>query len=176
MPTHASISPRTASATIGTASPRGCTPAYESMIASAQRGIYIRRMNGKPNATIAVVDDDESVREATSGLLRSSGFRVQTFESAETFLQSAPVLGAYCLVLDMAMPGMSGLDLLRHLVAVGRRVPTIFITAHDSPAIRREAMLAGAIDMLPKPFSDAALIEAIRLALSLDRFESGGAT
>jgi FixJ family two-component response regulator len=122
-------------------------------------------MNDKASCLIAIVDDDESVREATTSLLRSNGFRAETFASAEEFLDSPIVDKTRCLLLDVAMPGINGLELQRRLAAEGRRIPIIFITAHDNPAVRSEATRAGAVDFLPKPFSEAALLNAICSAL-----------
>ena len=122
-------------------------------------------MKDKASYLIAIVDDDRSVREATTSLLRSNGFRAETFASAEEFLGSPIVEKTRCLLLDIAMPGISGLELQRQLVAEGRRIPIIFITAHDHQEVRREAMRAGAVVFLPKPFSEEALLNAIRSAL-----------
>jgi FixJ family two-component response regulator len=122
-------------------------------------------MKEKAGHLIAIVDDDESVREATTSLLKSNGFRAETFSSAEEFLKSPLVEKTRCLLLDIGMPGMSGLELQRHLAGEGRRIPIIFITAHDNPAVRQEAMRAGAVDFLPKPFGEEALLNAIRSAL-----------
>ncbi len=119
-------------------------------------------MEEKASHLIAIVDDDESVREATTSLLRSNGFRAENFSSAEDFLNSPLVGKTRCLLLDIAMPGMGGLELQRRLAAAGLQIPIIFITAHDSPGIRRQAMQAGAASFLPKPFSEDALLEAIR--------------
>jgi FixJ family two-component response regulator len=122
-------------------------------------------MKDKASHLIAIVDDDQSVREATTSLLRSNGFRAETFASAEEFLESPIVEKTRCLLLDIAMPGVSGLELQRQLAAEGRRIPIIFITAHDNQEVRAEAMRAGAVDFLPKPFSEEALLNAIRSAL-----------
>jgi FixJ family two-component response regulator len=122
-------------------------------------------MKEKANHLIAIVDDDESVREATTSLLKSNGLRAETFSSAEEFLMSPLVEKTRRLFLDVGMPGMSGLELQRHLAGEGRRIPIIFVTAHDNQEVRREAMRAGAIDFLPKPFSEEGLLKAIRFAL-----------
>jgi FixJ family two-component response regulator len=114
---------------------------------------------------IAIVDDDESVREATTSLLRSNRFRTEPFSSAEEFLNSSLLAKTRCLLLDIGMPGMSGFELQRRLVGEGRRIPIIFITAHDDQESRMEAMRAGAVDFLTKPFSEEALLKAIRNAL-----------
>jgi len=110
---------------------------------------------------ISVVDDDDSVREATASLLRSFGFSVKEFASAEQFLDS-PFLGkTACLILDVRMPGMSGAELQRQLASERRRVPIIFITAHDDQAMQAKVMRGGAIDFLRKPFSEEALFRAV---------------
>jgi FixJ family two-component response regulator len=114
---------------------------------------------------VAIVDDDESVREATTSLLKSNGIGAETFSSAEEFLNSRPPAETKCLLLDIGMPGMSGLELQRHLAGEGRRIPVIFITARDDQEIRMEAMRAGAVDFLSKPFSEEALLNAIHNAL-----------
>jgi FixJ family two-component response regulator len=122
-------------------------------------------VKGTANHFIAIVDDDKAVLEATSGLLRSNGFRTETFSSADEFLGSLLLSKAECLLLDVAMSGVSGLALQRHLIGEGNRIPIIFITARDHPGVRKEAIQAGAVDFLPKPFSAEALLEAIGKAL-----------
>ncbi len=122
-------------------------------------------MNEKASHLIAIVDDDAAIREATTSLLRSSGFRTEAFASAEEFLNSPLLAKTRCLLLDIEMSGISGLELQRHLAAKGHRIPIIFITAHDNRAIRNEAMRAGAVDFLPKPFSEERLLLAIHSAL-----------
>jgi FixJ family two-component response regulator len=121
-------------------------------------------MNENAGRLIAIVDDDVSVREATTGLVRSNGFDAESFPSAEAFLTSLLQARPGCLLLDVAMPGMTGLELQRHLIGQGRRIPIIFITAHDNHEVRREAMDAGAVEFLPKPFSEEALLRAIHHA------------
>lgn len=114
---------------------------------------------------VAVVDDDESIRESLPDLLREFGFSVQAFASAEEFLASDCIGQTQCLILDVAMPGMSGLDLQREL-AIGRRdIPIIFITAQGDETIRPRVMAKGAVECLFKPFSDTALLEALKAAL-----------
>jgi FixJ family two-component response regulator len=115
---------------------------------------------------IAIVDDDESVREATTSLLRSNKFEVATFSSAEGFLSSPSPGKTGCLLLDIGMPGMSGLELQRHLAGEDRRIPIVFITAHDNQETRTEAVRAGAVGFLTKPFSEEALLKAILNALN----------
>ena len=115
---------------------------------------------------ISVVDDDESVREAVEGLLRSFGMAVKTFSSAEEFLKSEHVRDSSCLILDLRMPGMSGLELQRRLIADRQGMPVIFITAHGSDSVARaEALRNGAHAFLDKPLSEDALLKAVRSAL-----------
>jgi FixJ family two-component response regulator len=129
-------------------------------------------MKKELNPLIAVVDDDDSVREATTALLRSNGCRVEAFDSAEAFLASPLAGAAACLLLDVAMPGMSGLELQRTMAAAGRTIPIVFITAHDNPAIRLQALGSGAVDVLPKPFGEAALLRAIKIALAAGKAQA----
>jgi len=114
---------------------------------------------------ISVVDDDESVRRTTTRLIESFGFRAAAFESAETFLRSRLRDDTSCLIVDVQMSGMNGLQLQSHLAAEGSGIPVIFITSYDERESRRRAMEAGAIAFLGKPFSDEQLLEAIRSAL-----------
>ena len=114
---------------------------------------------------ISIVDDEQSIREATTSLLKSNGFRAEVFSSAEEFLESPNLLETKCLILDIQMPKMNGLELQRRLTAENRRIPIIFITAHEDQKIRNEAMRAGAVDFLTKPFSADALLHSIRSAL-----------
>jgi FixJ family two-component response regulator len=113
---------------------------------------------------ISVVDDDESVRESLPDLLREFGFEVEAFASAEEFLGSDRMSETRCLILDVAMPGMSGPDLLRELIARQRHIPIIFITAHGDHATRPRLIAQGAVDCLLKPFSDTALRAALDVA------------
>jgi FixJ family two-component response regulator len=114
---------------------------------------------------ISIIDDDESVREALWGLVRSVGYAVSTFSSAEEFVNSNQLGKADCLILDVAMPGMGGIELQRRLVADNSRVPVIFITAHEDDKIRAQAFRNGAEAFLIKPFSEEALLDAIHGAL-----------
>lgn len=114
---------------------------------------------------ISVVDDDESVRESLSGLIRSVGFGVMVFASAEEFLGSNRLLDTDCLILDVRMPGLSGIDLQRQLAASHTSIPVIFITAHGDEEARVRALNGGAVDYLLKPFSEEALLKAIDTAL-----------
>jgi FixJ family two-component response regulator len=116
---------------------------------------------------IAVVDDDESVRESLPDLLRELGFAAQAFASAEAFLASICVGEARCLIVDMCMPGMSGRELQRELSRRRQAIPVIFITAHGDEAVRLRVLEQGAVECLFKPFSDTALLGAIRVALHI---------
>jgi FixJ family two-component response regulator len=115
---------------------------------------------------ISIIDDDESVREALWGLVRSVGFAVSTFASAEEFVNSNQLANTDCLILDVCMPGMSGIELQRRLVAGHCEVPVIFITAHEDEGMRAKALRDGAGAVLIKPFSEEALLDAINSALS----------
>ncbi len=114
---------------------------------------------------ISVVDDDESVRESLSGLIRSVGFGALVFASAEEFLSSNRLLDTDCLILDVRMPGMNGLELQRRLAASHTSIPVIFITAHGDEEARVRALNGGAVEYLLKPFSEEALLSAIDAAL-----------
>jgi FixJ family two-component response regulator len=119
-------------------------------------------MTIKPS--IAVVEDDESVRQAIIGLLRAQGFIAKGFASADEFLRSRRLRITSCLIADVHMPGMSGLALYGHLVAVGTPIPTILITAHPDEANRARAFSAGITGYLLKPFSDTELLDNITAA------------
>src|SRR5689334_4416472 len=114
---------------------------------------------------VAVVDDDESVRESLPDLLKEFGFEARAFSSAEEFLSSDSLDRTACLILDVAMPNMTGLDLERELQLRSHRIPIIFITAHNDEAVRVRAFEQGAVRFLLKPFSDTALFAAIKAAL-----------
>jgi FixJ family two-component response regulator len=115
---------------------------------------------------ISIVDDDDSLRNSLNNLIRSVGFRVQGFPSAEAFLNSNQLHDTACLILDVRMPGMSGLDLQRQLLSADRRIPIIFITSHGDGDARARALEAGAVDFLYKPFREEALLKAIDAALN----------
>jgi FixJ family two-component response regulator len=118
-----------------------------------------------PNSSrISIVDDDESVRQALKGLLRSAGFPADAFASAEEFLSSGQLHATSCLILDVRMPGMSGMDLQDRLIASSSAVPIIFISAHGDEDVRTRALQRGAVAFLQKPFSDDALLDAIASA------------
>src|SRR5262245_9959112 len=118
---------------------------------------------------VAVVDDDGSVRRALERLLRAAGFDVSSFASAPEFFCSLETRWPNCLVLDLHMPGMNGLEVQRRLQQAGIRVPVIVITGHDEPQTRAQCLSAGAVDYLCKPLNDEALILAIQNALSPTR-------
>jgi FixJ family two-component response regulator len=115
---------------------------------------------------IAIVDDDESLRRSVRNLLTSVGFHAESFASAEAFLEWLHRDRASCLVLDLRMPGMSGLDLLAHLNRIGVRIPAIILTAHGDDEARRQTARAGAVAFLGKPFRGDVLVDAVRAALS----------
>jgi FixJ family two-component response regulator len=114
---------------------------------------------------VAVVDDDHSMRAALQGLLKAAGVPSQAFASAEEFLKSGQQHQTACLITDIRMPGISGLELQARLNAEHCRIPTIFITAHDDAQTRMRALRAGAVEFLAKPFDDEALLETVRAAL-----------
>ena len=116
---------------------------------------------------VSVVDDDESVRESLPDLLTEMGFAARTFSSAEEFLESNAVLRTECLILDLAMPGMTGPELQRELKRRQIQTPIIFITGHQDEAVRRETVEQGAVVCLLKPFTDTALLNALNVALGV---------
>ncbi len=116
-------------------------------------------------AMIAIVDDDDVVREAMKSLMRSLGYNVSTFGSAEEFLNSEQISRTPCLITDLHMPGLSGLDLQDRLIATGHRFPIIFITGYPDENVRAHAMKAGAIGFLSKPFNNDDLLGYIERAL-----------
>jgi len=121
------------------------------------------------NPTVLVVDDEPTFRESVGRLLRSIGLEAQLFASVADFLNSDPPDGPTCLVLDVRLPGKSGLDLQRELAAANRELPIIFITGHGDVPMTVQAMKGGAIEFLTKPFRDQDLLDAIQLGLSRDR-------
>jgi FixJ family two-component response regulator len=125
----------------------------------------------KNNVTemVFVIDDDESIREALKSLIRSVGLGVETFASAHEFLQSSRPDVPACLILDVRMPGLSGLDLQRDLAEANIHIPIIFITGHGDIPMSVRAMKAGAVEFLTKPFRDQDLLDAIQQALERDR-------
>jgi FixJ family two-component response regulator len=117
---------------------------------------------------VSVVDDDQSVRESLPDLLRAFGFSAHAFSSAEEFLASDCIDQTNCLILDIAMPGMTGPDLQQELTRRRQEIPIVFITAHEDNSVRPRLIEAGAVDCLFKPFSDTALLEALNTALRLN--------
>ena len=123
-------------------------------------------MTGSKPLTVAVVDDDEAVRAALSNLLASLDLGVATFASAEEFLASPACRTAACLITDVQMPGMSGLDLQRHLASEGNRIPVILITAFPQDRLRQQAEAEGAFGFFAKPFDGRLMIDCIERALT----------
>lgn len=114
---------------------------------------------------VSVVDDDASVRQALEGLLRSGGYRVRSFASAEEFLGSPQVRTTGCLILDLRLPGMDGLELQQRLVEGGHRFPIVILTAHGDEDTRSRALAAGVVALMPKPFDGEALLRNVEAAL-----------
>ena len=123
---------------------------------------------------ISIVDDDESMRNAIKTLVGSMGFTAEEFSSAEDFLNSGRCQVCDCLILDVRMPGLSGLELQRRLVADNSPVPIVFITAHYSEKERTRAIEAGAVDFLSKPFTEQELLRAIGASLAIDKESADG--
>lgn len=115
---------------------------------------------------ISIIDDDDAVRAATASLVRSLGFKTSMFASADDFLRSLQVRDSNCVITDVQMPGMSGLELQNRLLAEGHHVPLIFITAFPEERVRRQAMSAGAVGFLSKPFDGNDMIDCIDRALN----------
>jgi FixJ family two-component response regulator len=123
----------------------------------------------EPDAIVWVVDDDASVREALRSLIRSAGLRVETLASAQEFLARPRVEAPSCLVLDVRMPRLSGLDLQKRMAEINLQIPIVFITGHGDVPTSVRAMKAGAVEFLTKPFDDQDLLEAIQQAIKRDR-------
>jgi FixJ family two-component response regulator len=121
------------------------------------------------DSTVLVIDDDPNLRASVGRLLRSNGMNVQEFATISDFLKSDPPDGPTCLVLDVRLPGQSGLDLQRELARAKRKLPIVFITGHGDIPMSVQAMKGGAIEFLTKPFRDQDLLDAIQLGLSRDR-------
>jgi len=133
---------------------------------NATTSLAIKETNGMTaTALVSIVDDDESVRESLPDLLKEFGFAVQSFASAEEFLASGRIEETRCLVLDIAMPGMSGPDLQRELMRRNQPIPIVFITANEDSSECARVLLAGAVSCLIKPFSETALLRAITKAI-----------
>jgi FixJ family two-component response regulator len=136
------------------------------MIAPKAEERYFASMAIQRQAKIvAIVDDDDLIRSALTGMLKSAGLPSQAFASAEEFLKSGQHHEIACLIADIRMPGMSGLELQAKLNAERCRIPTIFITAHGDEKMRMQALRAGAVEFMAKPFDDEVLLESVRAAL-----------
>jgi FixJ family two-component response regulator len=144
---------------------RGCYLPHVMLTARVKQGTTGPEGASPEKSRIAVVDDDEYLREALKGLLRSAGFGAETYASGEEFLRSGGLEETECLILDVRMPGMSGVELRRYLELAGHDIPVIFITAHGDDSTRAQALGESVVGFLTKPFSDDALLEAIGRAL-----------
>jgi FixJ family two-component response regulator len=133
-------------------------------------------ISGRDEAVVYIVDDDQSVRNALEDLLESVGLQVRSFGSPQEFLHSKRSDTPACLVLDIRMPGMSGLDFQREMAKWSIRIPIVFITAHGDIPMSVQAMKAGAVEFLTKPFRDQDLLDAIRLGIERDRVQRHDAT
>ncbi len=122
-------------------------------------------MGVREASIVSIVDDDEAIRDAEGSFLRTAGFTVEAFASAEDFLNSTHRHHTACLVLDLRMPGMNGLELQQRLAAARSRIPIIFVSADADEEARARAFQAGAIDFLEKPFREEALLQAVQVAL-----------
>jgi len=136
----------------------------DDLIRNSWEGLSTMPIREKTNL-VAIVDDDNSMRAAVQDLLEAVSLPVQGFASAEEFLKSGKKRVTACLIVDIRMPGMSGLELQENLNAEGCRIPIIFITAHGDEKMRAQALRAGAVEFLTKPFDDEILIESVRAAL-----------
>jgi FixJ family two-component response regulator len=130
-------------------------------------------VSANSNALVSIVDDDESVREALEGLIESLGFRVRAFQSAIDFLASPDVSDTSCVIADVHMPHISGLELYRRLTDRGHAIPTILITAYPNEGARDRALADGVVGYLIKPFNDDGLIECVRSALRIPNHRAG---
>jgi FixJ family two-component response regulator len=142
-------------------------PFTDEILLQTIRSTLRRQLGGTKNL-VSLVDDDESVRRSTTLLIESFGFHAAAFESAESFLKSGQLQETACLIVDVQMPGMNGLELQSHLATVGYKIPIIFVTAYDNKELRKQALQAGAVAFLGKPFSDELLLRALRAALRQD--------
>jgi FixJ family two-component response regulator len=124
-------------------------------------------MTHPKSGLVSIVDDDDLMRGALQALLKQAGFATRIFASAEEFLASGDLHQTMCLIADVRMPGLSGLDLQAKLSADGIKIPIIFITAHGDARVRMQAMRAGAVEFLAKPFDDEVLVESVRAALEM---------
>ena len=136
------------------------------MIAPVAEATHTDTMASHGNSRfVAIVDDDEAMLDALKGLLKEAGFPARAFASAEEFLRSGEQQHTGCLIADIRMPGMSGLDLQARLKADNIDIPIIFITAHGDEHLRMQALRSGAVEFLAKPFDDEILLESVRAAL-----------
>ena len=142
-------------------------PFTDEILLQTIRSTLLRQLGGRKNL-ISLVDDDESVRRSTTLLIESFGFHAAAFQSAESFLKSGQLQETVCLIVDVQMPGMNGLELQSHLATAGYKIPIIFVTAYDNKELRKQALQAGAVAFLGKPFSDELLLRALRAALRQD--------
>jgi FixJ family two-component response regulator len=126
-------------------------------------------MNAEAQPIVLVIDDDAPLREALSSLFRSVGLQVKTFGSAQEFLQSGPPDAPSCLVLDVRLPGVSGLDFQAELAKANIHIPIVFMTGHGDIPMTVRAMKAGAVEFLPKPFRDQDMLDAVQIGLEQDR-------
>lgn len=126
---------------------------------------YLEMVTQTGKRFVAIVDDDESIRAALQGFMKEAGLPAQSFASAEEFLKSGDMTQAGCLVADIRMPGMSGLDLQARLNADRLRIPIVFITAHGDENMRMQALRAGAVEFLAKPFDEEVLLDCVRAAM-----------
>ena len=127
--------------------------------------MIINQSHEKAAPLIGVVDDDESMREALESLLKSVGFRTAVYASAKEFLNATGQIAPDCLILDVRMPGINGLELQQQLIQKNSRIPTIFISAHSEAGEKAQALAAGAVDFLDKPFSEDSLLGAVGAAI-----------
>jgi FixJ family two-component response regulator len=142
------------------------------MYGSQRRAMFSQsnlEMNLEQTPLISIVDDDEAVREATKSLIRSLGYQAETFGSAEEFLAWTQIDNTDCLITDVQMPGLSGVDLQDRLLSTGREMPTIFVTAYPDAKAERQALRGGAIAYLRKPIEETHLLEHIDTALKRRR-------
>jgi FixJ family two-component response regulator len=154
----------------GTAIPKYYGRAVAGVVFSCYGIVMIDRNENELSAgVVSVVDDDESVRESLPDLLRELGFAARAFSSAKEFLASDGLGQTPCLILDIAMPGMTGPDLQRELKRRGLEIPIVFITAHRDETVRTRMLQHGAVECLFKPFSESALVEALEAAFRVRR-------
>lgn len=151
------------------------TPGWRLSAPSAKGFLTVAGPN-VGHALVSVVDDDESVRESLPDLLRQCGFASEAFSSAEEFLGSDTLSQTSCLLLDIAMPGMSGTEVQQELIRLRQTIPIVFITASGDRTLRPRLLARGAVECLFKPFSEAALLEAVRAALRRPQVGPDGAT